>query len=111
MLPDSNDNEHISDYARLERMHNEMFRNDDQTIANTVIVKCLPSSITKEVLARHFHGCGSIRSIHLHVKQHGTYAFVEFARQESVGMAMGMNGKVVIDGRRVVISRKKVFKH
>ncbi|ELQ75490.1 Splicing factor RNPS1, SR protein superfamily, partial [Trachipleistophora hominis] len=109
-----NDMKEDNDLERLQRMQDQFLQKDEPVTANSVIVRNLDHTITKQVLIKHLHACGTIKSVEIpQARKSGqptkNYAFVEFMNRSGVNIAMSLNNKLVINGRRLSISRKKVF--
>lgn len=111
------DTDEDNDLQRLQRMQDQFLQKEEPVTANSVIIRNLDHTITRQVLIKHLHACGTIKSVEIpQVRKAGqskqitkNYAFVEFMNRSSVDIAMSLNNKLVINGKRVSIGRKKVF--
>lgn len=112
-----NDMDGDNDLQRLQRMQDQFLQKEEPVTANSVIIRNLDHTITKQMLIKHLHACGTIKSVEIpQMRKAGqskqvakNYAFVEFMTRSSVDIAVDLNKKLVINGKRVSIGRKKVF--
>uniref|UniRef100_T1JEH1 RRM domain-containing protein n=1 Tax=Strigamia maritima TaxID=126957 RepID=T1JEH1_STRMM len=82
---------------------------DSDSRTRTIYVGNLDKSTTKDELERHFETCGSINRVFLLIKKSTGkprgFAFIEFAKFESVSVAM--NNPPVIRGRLIRVGTRK----